>query len=391
MFRGIVTLVLFVCVFCQSQADDVPETLVTCSAWGDPHVTRFPSDENDKVTEVWCQEAGWKVLLENDHIKTNVLVSQKPYVFNEFNMEFFNENRDSFCPLSDKQFVLPLPEDCGEDITITRNGNFLTIRDKKHDITVTVQRYDYNLGHAYSITSVQPAYLVDTSKGLCKTSCDPNSGKALERLRRALSSSHQDLIKKSAEGICEIAISKLVPKFKIILLHQMAKETQNAYSACVTDVRLTGDLTFAKQSVSNLAINLATKNLPAKTNLQPILDKVYSLIDELNPRIDSALSQFMTPKKPTPNKDDETVVYHEEKDASISCLRTYAGVITITSATYESRTSSCSVDVTARVKHICASSPRSCKFNVSNTVLQHDPCNDEPKQLKITFQCIKRN
>jgi len=247
--------------------------------------------------------------------------------------------------------------------------------------------------HAYSITIWQPPYLIPMSTGLCKTSCDLNTGKTLTRreVTNDEVDSNQNSIQKSADKICEIAISKLVPEFKITSLDEMDMETRNAYKACATDIRVTGDLTFAKNAVSTLAINLATKNLPVKSNLQSILDKVYANIEKLNSRIDSALAQFKNPKTPTANKDDHSVVSTENESVSISCRKTYAGVIKIVSATYESLSTSCSWDATARVKQICASSPRSCTFNASNTVLRNNPCHDELKQLKIIYQCIERS
>jgi len=189
-----------------------------------------------------------------------------------------------------------------------------------------------------------------------------------------------------------MSISKLVPKFKITSLRQMDMDTKNAYSSCVSDVRLTGDLTFAKQSTASLAITLATRNLPAKTNLQPMLDKAYALIKKTDLLIDSALKEFLNSPATSgtsANKDDKTVVYPENQGASLSCMSTYAGVIRIVSASYDSLSSSCSMDVTERVNKLCATHPRSCKFTVSNTVFPDSPCGDEDKQLKIIFHCSK--
>jgi len=363
----------------------------SCSAWGDPHLIKFPSKENEKVSEVWCQETGWQTLLENEYINADILVGPKPYVITAFNFAFFNDDHKRFCVLSESEFSLA-PRKCGKDITITKDGNFLTILYKSRDITVTIQKYDWNQQdspHAYSITVLQPAYLISTSKGLCKTSCDPDSGKALDRQRRA--NSDQSSIQKSAENICQIAISTLVPEFKITSLNQMNLDTRNAYSACVTDIRVTGNLMFAKNTVTTLAIKLATKNVPPRSDLQQILNKVYARIKDINARIDSALSQFMDTPTPTPSKDDNTVVFNENEAASMSCLRTYSGIIKIVSASYGSRSTSCSMDAIERVKEICIKSPRSCQFIVSNTLLQKNPCRNEDKQLKIIYKCVERN
>jgi len=381
---------VFALVFCQSQADD-KEKLESCTAWGDPHLTNFPRKENEKVSEVWCQETGWQTLLDNEYLNGYILISPKPYVITSFNFGFFDDDHKRFCVFSENEFSLA-PRKCGEDITITKDGNFLTILYKSRDITVTIQKYDWNQPgspYAYSITVLQPAYLISTSKGLCKTSCDPNSGKALERQQRA--NYDQNLIQKSAENICQIAIATLVPEFKITSLNQMNLDTRNAYSACVTDIRVSGNLMFAKNAVTTLAIKLATKDLPPRSDLQKILDKVYAHIKEINPRIDSAVSQFMDNPTPTPSKDDNIVVFKENEAGSISCLRTYSGVIKIVSASYGSRSTSCSMDATTRVKEICIKSPRSCQFTVSNTLLQKNPCGNEEKQLKIIYKCVERN
>ena len=72
---------------------------------------------------------------------------------------------------------------------------------------------------------------------------------------------------------------------------------------------------------------------------------------------------------------------------SISCVQSSAGVIKIVSASYTSRSSSCSMDATPRVEELCANSAGLCEFVASNLVLQRDPCYGEYKQLTVVFQC----
>ena len=85
------------------------------------------------------------------------------------------------------------------------------------------------------------------SDGLCKTSCDPNTGTTLGRRRRALPPNG---FQESAANICQTFISKLVIELNNSLSQQMTINTQNAYNACLTDVRNTGDLTVTRRQLS---------------------------------------------------------------------------------------------------------------------------------------------
>ena len=87
--------------------------------------------------------------------------------------------------------------------------------------------------------------------------------------------------------------------------------------------------------------------------------------------------------------DVPVLVVNENAAASVSCRHTWAGEIRIISALYESRSGTCSIDVTSRVKELCASSPRMCQFVASNINLKSKSCEEGNKQLKITYRCSK--
>ncbi|CAF1647468.1 unnamed protein product, partial [Didymodactylos carnosus] len=56
------------------------EMMYQCVVWGDPHVTRFPSNETESPSEVWCQEDGLLWLVKNKYIYATNWVSHYPYI-----------------------------------------------------------------------------------------------------------------------------------------------------------------------------------------------------------------------------------------------------------------------------------------------------------------------
>lgn len=383
MLRSLVTLVLFVCVCRLSQAED--EKLYKCSAWGDPHFTKFPSDENDEPAEVWCQEKGLLTMVKNRYLQGSIRVTEKPYVISDFNYVFFDDEGVPICTINGNQFTSP--PDCGDDIKVTKNGEKLTVEYKKRDIVVHIDRFEWNnpLGkYGYSIWLWQSSYLVDQSTGLCTTSCDANTGKALRRRIRAATNDRTTLIQNSASSICQSYISKLVPEFKNTALDRADAITRNAYTSCVTDLQTTGELSFAKVTLEALAINLGTKDLTTNSDVQKIIKDTIAMIKEATGRLDSETTLL----KPS-LAGGSTLVFDENANAAISCRQSWAGEIHILSASYESRSPSCSLDVTSRVKKLCASSPRFCQFKVTDDLLQNESCAKGGKQLKVTYRCSK--
>jgi len=381
MLRILVGLVLVAWVSSQV-TDEEGEKPYQCVAWGDPHVTRFPSGPLDQPAEVWCKESGWQTLVKNDYLNGQIHVTDSPFYMDSFSFTFYGNNKKRPCTVTEKDFNTQ-SKTCSNGVTVTKETDMLVIEDKEHDIKVIIRKALYQPPF-YGFWVYQSSPLIGETTGLCKTSCDAVTGQTINERRRRAATPDRSAIKENADKICELYISKLVPNFKITTLNKMDYRVKNAYTSCLSDLKLTGDLAFAKASIEMLAITLSTKDLKSNSDFNNIKKEIIALIGKTNSLINNA--ELPIGNKPSVPSGDFRFIFDESKAATLNCRNTWSGVIKITSASYQSRSGSCATDVTERLTELC-NKKRFCTVNVTNRDLQTSECKGDDKQLKLNYEC----
>ncbi|CAF3573813.1 unnamed protein product [Rotaria socialis] len=113
-----------------------------CTIWGDPHVTRFPSNANEQPQEFWCQDSGLQSIVRNKYVMASMVVSGYPYIVLDFNFVFLNDDGVPICTFNANQFS-SIAASCGSDVTINTAPDSISITYDKIDFSVFIRKTTY--------------------------------------------------------------------------------------------------------------------------------------------------------------------------------------------------------------------------------------------------------
>ncbi|CAM4965823.1 unnamed protein product [Rotaria socialis] len=268
-----------------------------CTIWGDPHVTRFPSNANEQPQEFWCQDSGLQSIVRNKYVTASMVVSGYPYIVLDFNFVFLNDDGIPICTFNANQFSSATAS-CGSDVTINTGPDSISITYDKIDFSVFIRKTYWGSAYSniyYSIFVYQSLCLIKMSDGLCKRGCAPITGRRRRAVTQINSSDmNTTLVSAKAKEICQVYIDSFV---RVAPKNLTAREISNIQSACITDVSNTGDTQFARTGAMVLAIQSV---FGSNTNFQTFTDTiankltgVLTLVNETNQQADNQVSQII--------------------------------------------------------------------------------------------------